>query len=174
MPKIDPTKLPQDLPKTALIEPMRNEDGYRFDVVEHLFFAYRDFTKDPDLVLEDYGFGRAHHRVLYFVNRSPGIRVAELLDILHITKQSLARVLKQLIETEHITQHSSPDDGRARLLFPTQKGRNLALALTQTQSRRIERALSQLGPEGAAAAKKVLQLLINDAERDMIRRLEDL
>lgn len=174
MPPFDKSKFPDDLPETALVEPMRNADGYRFDVVEQLFFAYRDFIKDPDMVLEDYGFGRAHHRVLYFVNRCPGIRVAELLEILHITKQSLARVLKQLIESDHITQHTSPEDGRARLLFPTQTGRNLALALAQTQSRRIEQALFQLGPDGAAAAKRFLQLLINDADHEMIGKLEDI
>ena len=174
MSTLDPSKLPKDLPSNALVEPMRSSEGFRIDMVEHLFFAYRDFINDPDLVLEEIGFGRAHHRVLYFVNRTPGIRVAELLEILNITKQSLARVLKQLIESEHISQHSSPDDGRARLLFPTQKGRNLALALSQTQCRRIERALSELGPDGAVAAKKFLHLLINDADHEMIKKLEDI
>lgn len=163
-----------DLPNSIITDPMRNGDEFRFDIVEQFFFAYRDFTKEPDIVLRDYGFGRAHHRVLYFVNRSPGIRVADLLDILHITKQSLARVLKQLLETDFIVQHTSPEDGRARLLYPTHKGRDLALALSRSQSRRIEQALEELGPVGAQAAKKFLQLLINEADHDKIKRLENI
>jgi hypothetical protein len=81
-----------------------DEDGIDFAIIELFFFAYRDFTSDPDQILSDYGFGRAHHRVLHFVNRRPGLTVAELLDVLKITKQSLARVLKQLIDTDHIVQ----------------------------------------------------------------------
>jgi hypothetical protein len=69
---------------------------------ELLFFAYRDFTRDADAILKDFGFGRAHHRVLHFVNRHPGLRVADLLDVLKITKQSLGRVLKQLIDKGYI------------------------------------------------------------------------
>ena len=106
-----------------------------------MFFAYRDFTSDPDQILADYGFGRAHHRVLHFVNRRPGLTVAELLDVLKITKQSLARVLKQLIDTGHIVQVQGPRDRRQRELYPTAKGRALALALARPQSRRIHDAL---------------------------------
>ena len=80
----------------ASFEPAQRE--HLLACVELLFFAYRDFTGDPDAVLEQYGFGRAHHRVLHFVQRNPGLRVAQLLDILKITKQSLARVLKQLLD----------------------------------------------------------------------------
>ena len=69
-----------------------------WDVIELLFFAYRDFVSDPDDVLAKFGFGRAHHRVLHFVNRHPGMKVADLLDVLKITKQSLGRVLKQLVD----------------------------------------------------------------------------
>ncbi|MEO1066914.1 MAG: MarR family transcriptional regulator [Pseudomonadota bacterium] len=154
--------------------PMRNADGFRFDMVEQLFFAYRDFTKGPDIILSDLGFGRAHHRVLYFVNRVPGIRVTDLLGILNITKQSLARVLKDLIESQFIVQRSSPSDRRERLLYPTKKGRDLALALSESQSRRIEQALEEVGPVGAQAAKKFLQLLIDEADQSTIRRLEEM
>ncbi|MEL7050033.1 MAG: helix-turn-helix domain-containing protein, partial [Pseudomonadota bacterium] len=84
--------------------------------MELLFFAYRDFTSDADTVLADFKFGRAHHRVLHFVHRNPGLRVADLLEILRITKQSLSRVLKQLIDEGFICQKSSQSDGRARLL----------------------------------------------------------
>jgi DNA-binding MarR family transcriptional regulator len=73
-----------------------------WDLIELLFFAYRDFVGDPDEVLAKLGFGRAHHRVLHFVNRNPGMKVAELLDVLRITKQSLGRVLKQLIDEGYV------------------------------------------------------------------------
>ena len=89
--------------ESAAAKPIRtaitSDDGIDFAIIELFFFAYRDFTSDPDQILADYGFGRAHHRVLHFVNRMPGLTVAELLDVLKITKQSLARVLKQLIDT---------------------------------------------------------------------------
>src|SRR5262245_1861085 len=90
--------------------------------VELLFFAYRDFTAEPDAVLAEFGFGRAHHRVLHFVHRRPGLRVADLLDILKITKQSLARVLKELVDQGFIEQRAGAQDRRERLLFPTGKG----------------------------------------------------
>src|ERR1700687_764219 len=86
------------------------------DLIELLFFAYRDFVGDPDEVLAKLGFGRAHHRVLHFVNRNPGIKVADLLDILKITKQSLGRVLKQLIDHGYVVQRAGANDRRQRLL----------------------------------------------------------
>src|SRR5258705_10235997 len=85
-------------------------------VVELLFFAYRDFTREADAVLAEYGLGRAHHRVLHFVNRHPGLRVADLLEVLKITKQSLARVLKQLVDEGWIGQQAGLEDRRERLL----------------------------------------------------------
>src|SRR5262252_2315738 len=93
-----------------------------WDVIELLFFAYRDFIGDPDDVLAKFGFGRAHHRVLHFVNRNPGMKVAELLDILKITKQSLGRVLKQLIDQGYVVQKEGANDRRQRLLYVTAKG----------------------------------------------------
>ncbi len=87
-----------------------------WDLIELLFFAYRDFVGDPDDVLGKFGFGRAHHRVLHFVNRNPGMKVAALLDILRITKQSLGRVLKQLIDQGYIEQKEGEHDRRQRLL----------------------------------------------------------
>src|SRR5712672_4521473 len=97
-----------------------------WDVIELLFFAYRDFIGDPDDVLAKFGFGRAHHRVLHFVNRNPGMKVAELLDILKITKQSLGRVLKQLVDQGYVLQKEGANDRRQRLLYVTQKGETLA------------------------------------------------
>src|SRR5262245_59843356 len=97
-----------------------------WDIIELLFFAYRDFVGDPDEVLLMLGFGRAHHRVLHFVNRNPGIKVADLLEILNITKQSLGRVLKQLIDQGYVSQKEGAHDRRQRLLYVTPKGETLA------------------------------------------------
>src|SRR5215831_8251999 len=93
-----------------------------WDIIELLFFAYRDFVSDPDEVLAKLGFGRAHHRVLHFVNRNPGIKVADLLDILKITKQSLGRVLKQLIDEGYVVQREGAQDRRQRLLHVSSAG----------------------------------------------------
>src|SRR5437763_13877338 len=93
-----------------------------WDVIELLFFAYRDFIGDPDDVLAKFGFGRAHHRVLHFVNRNPGMKVAELLDVLKITKQSLGRVLKQLVDEDYVLQKAGAQDRRQRLLYLTPTG----------------------------------------------------
>src|ERR1700716_2011757 len=100
-----------------------------WDVIELLLFAYRDFIGDPDDVLAKFGFGRAHHRVLHFVNRNPGMKVAELLDILKITKQSLGRVLKQLMDQGYVVQKEGANDRRQRLLYVTAKGETLAMKL---------------------------------------------
>src|SRR6187399_1607721 len=113
----------------------------RWDIIELLFFAYRDFVGDPDHELESFGFGRAHHRVLHFVHRNPGLKVAALLEVLRITKQSLGRVLKQLIDEGYIVQQTGANDRRQRLLFATPKGEALVLRLVGLQSTRIRRAL---------------------------------
>src|SRR6266446_3715062 len=115
-----------------------------WDVIELLFFAYRDFISDPDDVLAKFGFGRAHHRVLHFVNRNPGMKVAELLDTLKITKQSLGRVLKQLVDEGYVLQKEGAHDRRQRLLYVTAKGEALAMKLAGLQTERIGQALSQL------------------------------
>ena len=111
-----------------------------WDIIELLFFAYRDFVGDPDEVLSKLGFGRAHHRVLHFVNRNPGMKVADLLDILNITKQSLGRVLKQMVDQGFVQQKEGAQDRRQRLLYVTPKGEALALKLAGLQTARITRA----------------------------------
>ena len=123
---------------------MTGDGRIDFEIIEGLFFAYRDFISDPDAILEKSGFGRAHHRVVHFVNREPGMTVADLLDTLKITKQSLARVLKQLIDSGYIQQVAGPEDRRQRKLYPTRAGRELALALAEPQSRRIARAFEDM------------------------------
>lgn len=143
-------------------------DEIDFTLIELLFFAYRDFISDPDEILGPLGFGRAHHRVLHFVNRRPGLTVAELLDVLKITKQSLARVLKQLIDTGHIVQVTGPKDRRQRQLYATEKGKALSLALARPQSRRIRDALAEGGAGDRAAVESFLKAMVNPELRRQI------
>ncbi len=113
-----------------------------------LFYAYRDFVGDADEVLKEFGFGRAHHRVIHFVHRYPGLKVADLLDVLRITKQSLGRVLKQLIDEDYIVQKAGESDKRQRLLFATPKGEALVAKLAGLQTDRITAALKGLDANG--------------------------
>ena len=141
-----------------------------WEVIELLFFAYRDFVCEPDDVLAKFGFGRAHHRVLHFVNRNPGMKVAELLDILKITKQSLGRVLKQLVDQGYVVQNEGANDRRQRLLYVTSKGEQLAMKLAGLQTARISRALSELGPTAHEAACRFLVAMIDADNRDGVLR----
>ncbi|KQP60458.1 MarR family winged helix-turn-helix transcriptional regulator [Methylobacterium sp. Leaf112] len=145
------------------------------DLIELLFFAYRDFVGDPDRILAQYGFGRAHHRVLHFVDRYPGLTIAELLDILRITKQSLNRVLKDLIEQDYIVQKTGTSDRRQRLLFCTDRGTALAGDLIRVQTHRVTRALAEPAPGagegGALSAQNFLLAMIEPEERAAVRRL---
>jgi len=147
-----------------------NSEPY-WDLIELLFFAYRDFVGDPDEVLAKLGFGRAHHRVLHFVNRNPGIKVADLLDVLKITKQSLGRVLKQLIDEGYVVQKEGANDRRQRLLYVSPAGEALAMKLAALQTERIGRVLSELGPGARDAARRFLAGMIDAAERDRVLRL---
>ncbi|MBX9591624.1 MAG: MarR family transcriptional regulator [Hyphomonadaceae bacterium] len=140
-------------------------------VVELLFFAYRDFTREADAVLAEFGLGRAHHRVLHFVNRNPGLRVADLLEVLKITKQSLARVLKQLVDEGWIAQHTGIDDRRERRLRVTEKGAGLARRLDQLQARRVAAALEVCGPENEAVVRQFLFSMISMEERGQVELL---
>jgi DNA-binding MarR family transcriptional regulator len=138
------------------------------EFAELLFFAYRDFTRDPDAILADFDFGRAHHRVLHFVNRHSGLRVADLLDVLNITKQSLSRVLKQLIDKGYVVQRAGSSDRRERQLFPTDKGRALAERLAAPQSVRLAAALRAAGPGAEAVVRRFLEAMINAEERPKV------
>jgi DNA-binding MarR family transcriptional regulator len=132
-----------------------------YDLIELFFFAYRDFVGDPDRILDDYGFGRAHHRVLHFVDRQPGLTIAELLDILRITKQSLNRVLKELVGKGFVQSRTGTADRRQRHLVTTPAGHELALRLARLQTRRIERALAAMGSEGPDAARRFLRAMLD-------------
>jgi DNA-binding MarR family transcriptional regulator len=142
-----------------------------FDLIELLFFAYRDFVGDPDEVLAKLGFGRAHHRVLHFVNRNPGMKVAELLDVLKITKQSLGRVLKQLVDEGYIVQKEGANDRRQRLLYVSPAGETLAFRLAGLQTERIARVLAELGPGARDAARRFLAGMIDAEDREHVLRL---
>jgi DNA-binding MarR family transcriptional regulator len=141
-----------------------------WDLIELLFFAYRDFVGDADDVLAQFNFGRAHHRVLHFVNRNPGMKVADLLIVLKITKQSLARVLKQLIDQGYVVQKEGANDRRQRLLYVTPRGEALAMELARLQTARIARALEELGPGARDVARRFLAAMLDPAGREDVLR----
>ncbi|MGO1118713.1 MarR family winged helix-turn-helix transcriptional regulator [Rhodovibrionaceae bacterium A322] len=133
--------------------------------IEMLFFAYRDFTAQPDEILEEYGFGRAHHRVIYFVGRNPGMPVSDLLQILRITKQSLSRVLGQMVRENFIEQRKGEQDRRQRLLYLTDKGKELEARLTGEQLDRFAKSYRSAGAEAVEGFRTVMMGLINDQDR---------
>jgi DNA-binding MarR family transcriptional regulator len=159
----DRTTPPEAGREAATVEPI-------WDVIELLFFAYKDFVGDADDVLAKFGFGRAHHRVLHFVYRHPGMKVADLLDLLKITKQSLGRVLKQLIDQGYVEQRAGANDRRQRLLYVTPKGEQLAMKLAGLQTKRIVRAFADLGPGAHDGARRFLSALIDSDGRDGVLR----
>ena len=142
------------------------------DVMGLFFFAYRDFVGDADALLERQGFGRAHHRVLYFVNLKPGMPVADILDILKITKQSLARVLRQLIDNGYIEQKTGNADRRQRLLYATDKGRKFFEVLSATQTSRIDAAMASLPPDGKRTVLKFFVGMVEPGDRPTLDRLK--
>jgi DNA-binding MarR family transcriptional regulator len=137
--------------------------------IELLFFAYRDFTAKADETLLQYGFGRAHHRVIYFVGRNPGMTVSDLLDILKITKQSLSRVLGQLVRQGFIIQRHGTTDRRQRLLHLTDRGADLERKLTEEQRALVARAYRSAGAEAVEGFRKVLTGMINETDRERFK-----
>ncbi len=143
--------------------PFLSEEEVR-QAIELLFFAYRDFTAEPDAILTRYGFGRAHHRVVHFVGRRPHITVGELLTILKITKQSLNRVLGQLVRQGFIVQHHGSQDRRQRLLELTGKGHELERQLSEPQRDRVGAAYRKAGAQAVDGFRKVLLGIIASAD----------
>jgi DNA-binding MarR family transcriptional regulator len=139
-------------------------------LVEMLFFAYRDFVADADDMLASLGFGRAHHRVLHFVGRGPGMTVAQLLDTLRITKQSLSRVLKELVEKGYIYQKEGPEDRRQRLLYLTTEGDALWTKLITPQIARFREAVRHLGEKDGQLYRELLLQLINANNREAVQQ----
>ena len=136
--------------------------------IEMLFYAYRDFTSDPDEILKAYGFGRAHHRVVHFVGRNPDMTVTELLKILKVTKQSLSRVLSQLVQEGFVKQEKGRRDRRQRLLSLTHRGETLFAELSHPQKKRVARAYRQAGAEAVAGYRRVMSDLLNPDEREAV------
>jgi DNA-binding MarR family transcriptional regulator len=155
-------------------DPVRQPDGEKLSerdtvaLIELMFFAYRDFVSDPDEILGQFGFGRAHHRVLHFVGRDPGMTVQQLLDILRITKQSLGRVLKELIDKGYVFQKEGESDRRQRLLYLTQSGEELRQRLMGPQINRIRRAVAQTDGNAAELYRKVLYHMVSPGNREAV------
>ena len=150
------------------INPLFLREGDIRQGMELLYFAYRDFTAEPDAILAEYGFGRAHHRVIYFVGRNPRINVSELLAILKITKQSLSRVLGQLVREEFIVQYEGVQDRRQRLLELTPKGVARERRLSESQRRRLADAYRDAGAEAVEGYRRVLMGMIGENDRERV------
>jgi DNA-binding MarR family transcriptional regulator len=157
-------------PAGTASDPAAVPDEPFYDLIELLFFSYRAFTGDADGMLARYGFGRAHHRALHFVARHPGITVAELLDILKITKQSLGRVLRELVETGFVIQREGHADRRQRLLYLTDKGAKLAADVASVQTGRLMRALADSG-ESRDAAYRLFAGILDPEQRREVEKL---
>ncbi len=139
--------------------------------IELMFFAYRDFTSDPDAVLADRAYGRAHHRAIHFIKRRPGITIAGLLDILQVTKQSLNRVMRQLVDDGLVISNPGQTDRRQRLLTLSALGEALEAELSAMQRARVRRAFRAAGPEAVAGFRAVLEQMINETGRDDVMSL---
>ena len=142
-------------------ESVYSDDELRLNM-ELLFYAYRDFIGPPDEMLKEYNFGRAHHRVIHFVGRNPSITVRDLLLILRITKQSLSRVLSDLLREGMVQQDQGTKDRRQRLLSLTKNGRAFEIQVSQSQRNRIAKSFSSAGPDAVNGFRKVLLGMISD------------
>ncbi len=141
--------------------------------IEAMFFAYRGFTADPDRILLDKGYGRAHHRAVHFINRSPGTTVNNLLSILGVTKQSLNRVLRTLIEDGLVKSEVGQRDKRERHLYLTELGQELESELSDAQRDRMRAAFRQTGPEAVAGFKQVLEAMMDSDLRKLYARIKE-
>lgn len=137
--------------------------------IELMFFAYRGFTADPDRLLAEHDYGRAHHRAIHFINRRPGLTVNELLSILSVTKQSLNRVLRRLVDDGLVESRVGKVDRRQRNLHLTAKGLELERALSEAQRRRVRAAFSAAGPDAVQGFRKVLEQMIDPDQRAWVQ-----
>lgn len=141
--------------------------------IEAMFFAYRGFTSDPDRILEEFGYGRAHHRALHFINRSPGTTVNNLLAVLGVTKQSLNRVLRSLVEDGLVDARVGQRDRRERHLHLTPEGRALERNLASAQQARMRSAYRTAGPEAVSGFRQVLEAMMDPEIRRHYKSLKD-
>ncbi|EEE35751.1 transcriptional regulator PetP [Rhodobacteraceae bacterium KLH11] len=141
--------------------------------IEAMFFAYRGFTADPDRILSELAYGRAHHRAIHFINRAPGTTVNNLLALLGVTKQSLNRVLRTLIEDGLVESRVGKVDKRERHLFLTEKGKALEAKLSDAQRARMRAAYKDAGPDAVAGFRKVLEAMMDADMRRAYKKLRD-
>ena len=139
--------------------------------IELMFFAYRGFTSDPDRILEDYGYGRAHHRAIHFINRRAGLTVNDLISILGVTKQSLNRVLRQLVNDGLVDSRVGTQDKRQRNLYLTEAGKALESKLSVAQQARVRQAYAAAGPEAVQGFRAVLENMIDEGQESHILAL---
>ena len=142
--------------------------------IEAMFFAYRGFTADPDRILADMAYGRAHHRAVHFIHRSPGTTVNNLLAILGVTKQSLNRVLRALVEDGLVRNEVGKRDKRERHLFLTEDGEELERRLSDAQRDRMRAAYRAAGPEAVTGFRQVLEAMMDDEMRKRYDALKEL
>jgi len=155
--------------KTAVNPLLLHEEKLR-QGIELLFYGYRDFTGEADQELAALGLGRAHHRAIYFIGRNAGLTVSQLLAILKITKQSLSRVLQELVAKGYVSQQPGETDRRQRRLTLTEAGQALERKLTEAQRQRIARAYRMAGPDAVEGFRQVLLNLIDEADRPRLVR----
>jgi len=141
--------------------------------IEAMFFAYRGFTADPDRILADLSYGRAHHRALHFIHRSPGLTVNTLLAVLGVTKQSLNRVLRTLIEDGLVESRVGRKDRRERHLYLTANGAELERQLSEAQRARMRAAYRAAGPQAVAGFRQVLEAMMDQQIRTQYLSLKD-
>jgi DNA-binding MarR family transcriptional regulator len=139
---------------------------------DQFFFAYRDFTNAADVILEELGLGRAHHRALHFIGRNPGMTVTDLLLILRITKQSLSRVLTALVEQGYVAQTTGTTDRRQRLLSLTAKGEALERRLFERQRDRLAAAYREAGGNAVDGFRRVIRGIMDEGARAYLDRAE--
>ncbi|MEM9970997.1 MAG: MarR family transcriptional regulator [Pseudomonadota bacterium] len=141
--------------------------------IEAMFFAYRGFTADPDRILHDRGYGRAHHRAIHFINRTPGTTVNNLLTILGVTKQSLNRVLRTLIDDGLVESRVGARDKRERNLTLTDAGTALERELSSAQASRMRAAFLEAGPEAVSGFRDVIEAMMDADLRRQYKRLTE-
>ena len=141
--------------------------------IEAMFFAYRAFTADPDRILENYAYGRAHHRAIHFINRQPGQTVNTLLTLLGVTKQSLNRVLRSLVEDGLVEARVGRKDKRERHLYLTEKGAALERELSEAQRTRMRAAYRAAGPSAVAGFRQVLEAMMDPELRKFYGAMKD-
>ena len=132
------------------------------DFIEQIFYAYRETYADPKKILKKYSFGTAHHRAIHLIEKYEGLTVSDLLRKLKITKQSLNRVLKDLINNETIILKKGKIDSRQRKIFLNVKGKKLFEEIFLEQKKRIYNAFKNSDSDSVIKFKNVLKKIVNE------------